>query len=179
MLLRRFAVLAMVLIPCLLSAGGVNADAVTEARKAVQSIYDKRNAAVAAKDLKGILSNCTPDFVYIAKDGQKGGLSVLKKRLLPLLSLAQKPKVTTTRQKFTLKGKEVTTVVKTHIESLFFSPTSQTPSKMVVDDTSEDVWIQSEKGWLQKRKKSLSDVMTIDGKPVQLNLDLKDPGKTK
>ena len=96
------------------------------------------------------------------------------------IALAQKVKASTLRQAFALKGKEATTTVKTHVESIFINPNNQMPSKLVVDDTSQDVWVKSDKGWLQKRKKSLSDFMTVDGKPVNTRIDLsKEPGKSK
>jgi hypothetical protein len=86
--------------------------------------------------------------------------------------MAQSLKATTTRQKFALKGKEATVTVKTHIETLFVAVDPQKPSKLVIEDISEDTWIKSDKGWLQKRKKSLSDVTSLDGKIINTKIDL-------
>ena len=176
MSLHRAAVIAVGIALCISFDVLALADQVSDAQKAVQAVYDKRNAAATARDPKGVLVDCTPDFVYITKEGQKGNLGVLKKRLIPLMSMAQNLKVTTARQTFTLKGREATSTVKTHLECTFVGLDPQKPSKLILDDTSEDVWIKTSKGWMQRRKKSIFDVTKLDGKVVNTTIDLtKDP----
>jgi hypothetical protein len=149
-----------------------DADALADARKGVQAVYDSRNAAAAKKDPKGILAGCTPDFVYVTNEGQKGDLTLLTKKLVPLLAMAKTLKATTTRQKFILRGNEAVSTVKTHIECMFIAFDVNQPSRLVLDDTSEDTWVNGSKGWLQKKKRSIADVSTLDGKPTNAKIDL-------
>jgi hypothetical protein len=172
MLLRptlRAALIALLALPF---AAQAFADAAADTKKEIQKLYMKRDAAAQKKDVNGALSAYSPDFVYIAKDGQKGGLKVLKKKLIPLFALMQSVKATTAVQSFALKGKDATATVKEHLEMLVVNPNTQVPQKFVADAVSEDLWTKTGQGWLQKRSKTKTEKASLDGKSIDDKLDL-------
>src|SRR5690242_19314984 len=131
MLLRPCLRAAFIMIPALLFVSVVRAETSSDAKKAIQSAYVKRDAAAQKKDINGALTAYSPDFVYIAKDGQKGDLKVLKKKLIPLFALMQSVKATTAVQSFAMKGKDATATVKEHLEMLVVNPNTQVPQKFI------------------------------------------------
>lgn len=151
------------------------ADVSADARKTIQGLYDKRDSAAQKKDIQGTLAALSPDFVFVAKDGQKGDAKLLKRRLTPLFTLMQSVKSKSGIQKFALKGKEATATVKQHLEMLVVNPQTQVPQKFVADATSEDIWTKTGSGWLQKRMTTRAEKAVLDGKSVedQLNISRK------
>src|SRR5258708_7164158 len=177
MVIRRLLAAAWILAPgCTVLAA--HADTATDARKTIQAVYTKRDAAEQKKDIDGSLSALAPDFVFVAKDGQKGDAKLLKRRLTPLISLMQSVKSKSEITRFALKGKNVTATVKSHIEMLVLNPQTQVPQKLVADGTSEDLWIKTGSGWLQKRMTTKTEKAVLDGKSIDDQLKLSDkPGK--
>src|SRR5256885_12420964 len=78
------------LIPTILlyaaSSSVARADATAEARRAIQSRYDRINATVLKRDIKGLKAFYTTDYVFVGQRGDKHGLSELQaglERVLP------------------------------------------------------------------------------------------------
>lgn len=173
MRLCQFGALSAVIASAmLLQVLQARADSSAVARKAIEAQYAKRSSAASKKDLKGMMSSCTPDFVYVTQKGEKGDVNLLKRRLSTLFAVAQTVKASSTIQTFSLHGKEASLKMKTHIVSEFMNPDTQQPAKLIADDSSEDTWIKTAKGWFIKREKSLSDKITVNGKSVKSGLQL-------
>lgn len=157
-----------------------HADSSSDARKAVTSVYRKRDAAAAKRDLKSTLATTTPDFVYVAKDGQKGDLKALKKRLGSVFALTQSLKSVSTVKSFSVHGKEAIATANWRLSIVAMDPQTQLPRHFDAESTSEDVWVKTGTGWLQKRMTVKQERASLDGKPIDEQLDLggaKRPGK--
>jgi ketosteroid isomerase-like protein len=166
MLLRRTLPIALALCALTILAPGTRADATSEARKAIQTLYNKQNAAAAKKDVEGVLANRTPDFEAIAVNGQKLTMDQVRQNIEQLLAVAQSIKATTAIKSFRLKGNNATVTTREHAEFVTTNPQTSTPAKVVIDGTSQDTWIKSGKGWQIKRSKALTEKMTVNGKAV-------------
>ena len=155
---------------------GAGADTAGDAKKALQVIYAKRDAAEAKKDLEGSLTGYAPDFVFVSPDGQKGDMKLLKRRLAPIFALMQTVKAKTQVQSVVVKGKDAAATVKTHLEMLILNPQTQMPQKVAADAVSLDTWGKTSSGWLQKRMATKSETATLDGKLVRQQLRLNGDG---
>src|SRR6266853_385125 len=98
--------------------GVAQVDTGSAAKKSIQGLYSRRDAAAEKKDVNTTLSTLAPDFVYVSLDGQQGDAKLLKRRLTPLFTMMQSVKSTSEIQKLTLKGKVATATVKQHLEML-------------------------------------------------------------
>jgi hypothetical protein len=164
------AALAAVTIGCI--CGGARADSPAAVRKTLDQVYKRRDTAAEKKDVKGALSSLAPDFVFVSKDGQKGDVKLLKRRLTPLFALMQNVKSKSEIQKLTLKGNAATATVRQHLEMLILNQQTQQPQRFVADATSDDLWTKTGAGWLQKRMTTTRETAMLDGKSVDQQLNL-------
>ena len=174
MLVRYIAVLAMMPAFGIVIHGPAQADAATDVKKTLQTIYNKRDVATQKKDVSGSLSTLAPDFVYVAKDGQKGDVKLLKRRLTPLFALMLEVKAKSDVQKLTVKGKQATATVKQHLEMLVVNPQTQQPQRFIANATSEDLWTKTGSGWLQKRMTTKTETAALDGRAINERIKLDD-----
>lgn len=167
MLLRRTLPIALALYAAtILAPGAARADATSAARKAIQTLYNKQNAAAAKKDVEGTLANRTSDFEAIAVNGQKLTLEQVRQNVESLLAMAKSIKATTVIKSFQLKGNNATVKTQEHAAFVVTNPQTHKPAKVVIEATSQDTWIKSGKGWQIKRTKSLTEKMSVNGKAV-------------
>ncbi len=154
----------------LLLLGGVvpsaRADATSDARRALQTLYDKTNAAAARKDANGVLAYMTPDFVATGVKGEKRTVADLRAQLTQIFPLLQSWRGGSRIQQVTLKGGAATVVVKENVRMVLVNP--QTKQKAVLDSmgTSRDVWVKSGGGWRMKQSRNLSSKALLNGKPA-------------
>jgi ketosteroid isomerase-like protein len=143
------------------------ADATADARKAIQTLYDRESAAAEKKDAKGTTGQITPDYIGIGKGGSRSDAAQLRQDVQMLLSMFKTLKVSQTVQSLTLKGNQAVVTMKAHIVGLIGDPSSQKTHQMVVDSVSEDTWVRSgARGWLLRRSKTISERSLADGKPL-------------
>src|SRR5690349_15431189 len=116
---------SMIVFIVLATQAVVYADTTADAKKSLQGLYSKRDAAAEKKDVSASLSTLAPDFVYVSLDGQKGDAKLLKRRLTPLFSMVQSVKSKSAVQKLALKGNVATATVKQHLEMLVLDPQTQ------------------------------------------------------
>jgi hypothetical protein len=161
---RRFIVPTMIL--CALAPLRAAADAAAEAHKQFQALYNKENAAVMRGDWKGALSNTTADFVTLDPKGKQTTRAQMEQMMPQLLALMKNMKATTEVTKVTLKGKEARVSIKEHATATITNPQTKKTGKFVVDDTGEDVWTKTEKGWRKKSSKGITVKQSMDGKPI-------------
>jgi hypothetical protein len=147
-------------------------DASSDVKKALQTVYAKRDSAIEKKDIQGSLSMIAPDFIFVAKDGQKGDARVVKQRLTPLLALVQSVKSRSLIQRFVLKGKQATVLLKQHLEMMLVNPETQAPQKFAADATSEDLWVKSGSRWLQRRRTTKSEMAVLAGRKIDDRINL-------
>ncbi len=153
----------------LLNGGAAHADATSDARRALQTLYDKTNAAAANKDLNGVLAYMTPDFVATGAKGEKRTVADLRAQLAQIFPLLQSWSGASRIQQVTLNngGGAATVVVKENVRMLMVNP--QTKQKAVLESTgvSRDVWVKSGGGgWRMKQSRTLSAKALLNGKPA-------------
>ncbi|HLJ54711.1 MAG TPA: hypothetical protein VKT77_06690 [Chthonomonadaceae bacterium] len=137
------------------------------ARKAILAIFAARDSARQKKDLDGSLCNLSREFVVVTSDGQKGDAAYLKRRMGPLVSMAQDVKSRTSIVKFASKGKSATDTSKVHIELIAMSGQTQMPQRYVVDATIVDSWVYADARWVESRMVTKSQTVTVNGKRVE------------
>ena len=169
-MLNRRSTSASLALCTLLSVApvAIRADAASDAKAAIQAVYNKETAAVNKKDVKGSLAIYAPDYVEIGLSGKKRSLAETKKQMQSLFEGQEKIKLKQTITKVTLAGNQATVLVKQHLEMTIVEPQTQTKLISTSDARVEDIWVKSGKsGWLKKQSKTLSEKATVDGKPVQ------------
>ena len=156
----------------LLLLGGIlppsaRADATSDARRTLQTLYDNMNKAAAKKDLNGVLAYTAPDFVATGVKGEKRTMADLRAQLTQIFPLLQSWSGASRIQQVTLKGgSTATVVVRENVRMVMVNP--QTGQKAVLDSTgtSRDVWVKSGNGWRMKQSRTLSSKTLLNGKPA-------------
>lgn len=149
-----------------LAAPMVRADAVSDARKAIQAAYNKMGDGFARKDASGAMASFSPDFVGTSKDGQKVTAAQLRQMLPNVFASVRSLKAATTIQKFALKGGTATVTARGRTEMSLVNPQTQQIVKVVGQEVSQDVWSKGAGGWRLKSSKTTSSSQTVNGKPV-------------
>ena len=145
---------------------GVHADSVADSRRAIQSDYDKMNAAAERRDDVGTLAYRTPDAVVVMG---RSVTTVAQERvnIKQLFASAQSITAQSLVKSLSLNGAATATaMVREHMAMVMASPGSPQKVIFVINDTSRDLWIKTTQGWRQKRSEDVSHSMTINGKPI-------------
>lgn len=166
---RRTFLFAAAAAALLLSAGPatVRADATSDARRALQALYDNTNTAAAKKNLNGVLAYMTPDFVATDRKGNKRTAAQLRSELMQIFPLLQSWRGTSRIQRITLKGGALATVVvKENARMVMTNPLTKQTSVVDSTGTSRDIWVKQGGGWRMKQSQTLSNKATLNGKPA-------------
>jgi hypothetical protein len=143
----------------------VLADAVSDARKQIQAAYDRENAAAARKDTSGVMANLMPDYISINYRGQRTNAEQLRHRLPQLFAMAMSIKGRTRITRLALKGSQADVTAKEHGEVTLMNPRTGKPTNLVVDETSQTLWVKTARGWKKKRSRTIASKQSVDGKP--------------
>ena len=165
----KIASFALALCLALMTATAI-ADTSVAVKKSLTTLYGKRDVAVSKKDVKAATADFSPEFIYVSKDGQKGDLKTLQKRIFAYVTFMKTVKVKSVIQSISVKGKMAKVVVKDHLDMTILNEKTMKTTKVTADQISEDEWEKSEKGWLQKRMTVKKEAAMMDGKP--LNADM-------
>src|ERR1700722_17111655 len=114
MSMRRWWFGIGLLAASLFCAGTVRADAVSDARKAIQVQYDRSNSAAARKEIKGSMAIFTLDFVQVDRKGVEHDLPDVREHTLKVFELSTSITGTTAIQTITVSGSTATIRVKEH-----------------------------------------------------------------
>jgi hypothetical protein len=158
-----FALLALMisLMPAL-----AQADKTSDAKQAIQAQYAREIGAMMKKDVNTALSVNAPDFVYYRKNGDKGDRKKLRANMEQILAIASNMKVSNKIVKFTLNGNQAITTIQGHAEMVLPNRKTGKRDKLVIDDSSEDIWQNMGGKWLRKQTRILKDNATINGQTV-------------
>ena len=141
-------------------------DAASDAKKWIQAAYNRENAAAIRRDVDGVLADTAPDYVSVSPRGGSTPLRLIKPRLRPLLEAMRVKRATTRVTKVVLKGPEAHVATTEHVVAVLANPETQRPANLVIDSTTESVWVRGGKGWLKKRSRSHDVRRSMDGKPL-------------
>jgi uncharacterized protein (TIGR02246 family) len=139
--------------------------ATTEARKAIQAAYNRRNAAMAKKDLKTVWSSMAKNYVSISKDGRRLSGAQLRAMMTPFLMGIKSAKGTSTIRRVTLQGNAATVEVAENGTVVGVHPQSKQEVVTRTNSRSLDKWVKVNGRWLIVQSKTLSESMTVNSKP--------------
>jgi hypothetical protein len=127
---------------------------------AIQTNYDRINAAFIRKDIKGATALFTPDYVSINPEGKKQTLSEFREQYDTLF---KRFNIKLTSNKATIKNIDVNAG---GIDVAIDQKTEGTVAgfnKLVIDQTSRDSWLKTPQGWRLKQSKILTSKTTFNG----------------
>ncbi len=166
--MKRLTLLAPLLLCLTVSlASGLSAASVPGTRQALQRLYNLRDAAMAHKDAVGSYAFRTPDFIGTDEKGRHETTAQQIADARGTFAIVGQIKTSTTIEKFVLNGPtEATVTVLGRISGIALQTKSH--ARLVVDQTSRDVWVKTPQGWRQKSTQDLFNKTTIDGKPISI-----------
>jgi hypothetical protein len=145
---------------------GAHADPTSDARKSIQAVYDKQNAAGSRLDASGNLVGHAPDFISIDAKGRHWNLAHEQQTTREMFAAMHSFSGATTIQKIAVTGGIATVRVSEHVATVLTDPNTNKTAHLVYDGTSTDTWKKGGKGWLLTRSKVISEHGTVDGHPA-------------
>lgn len=130
-------------------------------RPLVQSNYDRINAAFVKQDIQAATALFTKDYVSISPKGEQKNLTEIRSYYDNLFNRF-KIKVTLNKTKIAnvaLAANELNVGVEQNIEAMVVGT-----NKLVINQTSRDLWLKTPQGWRLKQSKILTSQTTINGK---------------
>jgi ketosteroid isomerase-like protein len=127
----------------------------------VQTNYNQINAAFVRKDIKGATAYFTPDYVSISPEGEKQTLAEFRNHYDNLFN---RFKIQLTSNKTTIKNIEIDA---NEIDVAIEQKTEGTVAgfnKIVINQTSRNLWLKTPQGWRLKQSKILNSQTTFNGK---------------
>jgi ketosteroid isomerase-like protein len=126
----------------------------------IQTNYDRINAAFLRKDIQGATALFAPDYVSISPEGQKQTLAEFREHYDNLFNRFN---IKLTSNKTTIKNIDVnSTGVNVAIEQKT-EGTVAGFNKIVINQTSSNLWLKTPQGWRLKESKILTSQTTFNG----------------
>ncbi len=165
--MHRYSLLLLLLCLGVCQAPSAGADTAAQARKAIQTAYDREDAAAAHRNINGILSNYAPDYQDREPNGLKVGLADVRQSLVVMFQNARAVTAKTTIQNFTLQGSKAIVTTKEYAMLTVASKAEHGQlHKIVLNSTDEDTWAKRGNRWLKVSTRTLRQSEMIDGKPL-------------
>ncbi|MGV3618984.1 MAG: nuclear transport factor 2 family protein [Fimbriimonas sp.] len=162
--------LALLSIPLVLLTSGAQAQA--DPKKQLQAIYTELDGYLVKKQVDKAERLMTqyghPDFVYIRADGRRQTYKECMAEMKASMGPATKMLKSRTRiVKAATKGSTV--LVDTNGEWAMNMPGPDGKAHTFAGVTkTKDTWVKTPGGWKMKEVKTLSEKMTMDGKPFKM-----------
>ena len=142
------------------------ADASSQARRAIQAIYDGQNAAGARRDVNGLLAHVSPRYVSLDTHGGRHTLAGERQQANKVFSSAPRYLGRTQIQAITLTGASANVRVKEHKEMIVIYPPTKKFAIITYDTVGVDTWVRHGKSWLLTRSQTLSAQGRFNGHPI-------------
>ncbi len=126
------------------------------ARREIQAIYNKINAAAMQKNVDGVYDFDSDDYTVIDQKGHAHEASEGRQELEQALEVMDSVKATTVIQSFAGTDAEATVTVKDHVVARMANTTTGRAIRITADDVSRDHWVKTEDGWRRNRTRILS-----------------------
>jgi Domain of unknown function (DUF4440) len=129
-------------------------------KPAIQTNYNRINAAFVRKDIKGATALFTPDYVSINPEGKKQNLAEFREQYDTLF---KRFNIKLTSNKATIKNIDVSAG---GVDVAIDQKTEGTVAgfnKLVISQTSRDSWLKTPQGWRLKQSKILTSTTTFNG----------------
>ncbi len=125
------------------------------ARREIQAIYSKIDAALDQKDVDTAFDYDTDDCQYYDKKGRLFNEGGGRQEVVDILDKADTVKETTIITSFAGSDTDATVTVKTHIVLSVSNSINGRAAKVAVDDISRDYWVKTDEGWKRKRSREI------------------------
>jgi ketosteroid isomerase-like protein len=127
----------------------------------IQGNYNQINAAFIRKDVKGATAYFTPDYVSINKKGEKQNLKEFRSHYDTILNRFN---IKLTSNKASIKdisidASGINVSLGQHTEGTMIGG-----NKIVIDQSSKDLWTKTAQGWRLKQSKILTSQTKFNGK---------------
>jgi ketosteroid isomerase-like protein len=126
----------------------------------IQTSYDRINAAFLRKDIQGATALFAPDYVSISPEGEKKNLAEFREHYNNLFTRFN---IKLTSNKTTIKNIDVNS---TGADVAIEQKTEGTVAgfnKIVISQTSRNLWQKTPQGWRLKESKILTNQTTFNG----------------
>jgi len=126
----------------------------------IQTNYNQINAAFIRQDIKGATALFTPDYILINPEGEKQTLAEFREHYGNLFTRFN---VKLISNKATIKNIDVNA---SGIDVAIEQKTEGTIAgfnKIVINQTSRDLWLKTPQGWRLKQSKILTSQITFNG----------------
>ncbi len=151
-------ILAMAAVP---AAGDSNA----AAKQQISAEYSRLMKLIEAKDVGGIMKLCAPDCVFVEKNGRKLSVAQVKAEMTGEMARMQSIHAEGGIDSCNINGN--TAVCGTHQTLDAVVPgQDRKPHKVHAIGHYKETLVKSGGSWLLKREDTLSESVTVDGKPV-------------
>jgi ketosteroid isomerase-like protein len=139
----------------------VSAEINSKIQPVIQTNYDRINAAFVRKDIKAATALFTTDYVSISPEGEKQTLSEFQEHYDNLFNRFN---IKLTSNQTTIKNIDVKP---SGVDVAIEQKTEGTVAgfnKIVINQTSRNLWLKTPQGWRLKQSKILTSQTTFNGK---------------
>jgi hypothetical protein len=155
------------------------ADAISDARKAIESAYARQSSAIEQGDIAGYLATLTKDFVSTDRAGLKETLRDKKAQLSGLKANSARIRRSVVVRSVSLSGDTAKVAARETLDAdlvvKFLKPVGrdrkratleQKRANLHAETTLEDTWIKVGGKWLRKASRALTEKKFLDGKEI-------------
>ncbi len=152
-----------------------HSDAATDARRLIQSDYDRMDAAAARKDIGGVVAYNAPGYMMLGAHGNSGTLEQVRTTMF-IFKAAGSLHGHSTVQSLSLSGSKATVIVRRLQEFTMYTldPGTGRRDHFAYDILSRDTWLRGQFGWLRTTAERLSQKIKVNG----ILMSRKRPGLT-
>ena len=129
---------------------------VPSARRELQAIYNKIDAAAMRKDVDGVYDFDGDDYTVIDTKGHAHEPSEWRQDFEQALEFVDSVKAVSVIQSFEGTDTEATVTVKEHIVARVGNTTTHRTAKVTTDDVAREHWVKTADGWRRTRTRILS-----------------------
>ena len=147
-------------VPATAGPGAAKA-AVPPARREIQAIYNKIDAAIDQKDVDTAFDYDADDCKYYDKKGRLLEEGSRRQEVVDMLDQVDTVKEITVITSFTGSDTEATVTAKTHVVLIASNNANGRAIKIAFDDISRDYWVKSDDGWKRKRSREIKNKVAL------------------
>lgn len=131
------------------------------ARAEIQAIYNKINAAAAAKDVDAVFAYDSDDYTQIDKKGRVHDASDDRQGLEKLMEEANSIQAVTAIRGFSGTETEATVTVTDRVVIRIANESTGRAVTLRTGDTAREHWVKTADGWRRTRSRLLSDKVSL------------------
>lgn len=140
---------------CLTLPAAAQPNTAPSARREIQAVYNKIDAALARKDIDTALDYDADDCEFYNRKGHLMEAGGGRQELEDLAEKVDTIQETTKILSFTGTSTEATVTVKTHTVAGASNRINGRAAKGIFDEVARDYWVKTDDGWRRKRSRVL------------------------